>query len=64
MQNSICSAVEKKEKPVNNMVKCKYNADLVSRDKHMDEPTPSGNDTITQEERYPLPWSMVNNHSE
>ena len=63
MQNSICS-VEKKEKPVNNMVKCKYNADLISRDKHMDEPTPSCNDTITQEERYPLPWSMVNNHSE
>ena len=41
MHNSICSAVEKKEKPVINMVKCKYNADLISRDKHMDEPTPS-----------------------
>ena len=37
------------------------NADLISRAKHMDEPSPSCIDSITQgkEELYPLPWNKV-----
>ncbi len=39
------------------------NADLISRAKHMDEPSPSCIDSITQgkEEIYPLPWTKVSN---
>jgi len=39
------------------------NADLISRAKHMDEPSPSCIDSITQgkEELYPLPWTKVSN---
>jgi hypothetical protein len=42
------------------------NADLISRAKHMDEPSPSCVDSITQgkEEIYPIPWSKVNISSE
>ena len=42
------------------------NADLISRAKHMDEPSPSCIDSITQgkEELYPLPWDKVSNISE
>jgi len=38
------------------------NADLISRAKHMDEPNPSTEGSITQgkEDIYPLPWMSVN----
>ena len=42
--------------------KYNINADLISRARHMDQPTPSDVETITQG-KDPLPWSLVNNTS-
>ena len=40
------------------------NANLISRAKHIDKPTPSFADSITKgrEEIYPAPWTKVNNY--